>query len=891
MIPPSAWTEKTAVVHDSHGRGQVILDRGETVIVRFDDGIHECVRGELRVVPSAETAKWSPPLPVVVHALALAIRSVNERWGVFARSRIDLLPHQLWVCKRVLEGWPTRWLVADDVGLGKTVEAGLILLPLLASGRIRRLLVLAPASLVEQWQTRLREMFDIRLAIYTSAADTAKGDFWGTHPMVVASAHTLRMDQGERWERLLEADPWDMVMVDEAHHLNADERGMSLAFQLVAKLQERRRIQSMLFFTGTPHRGKNHGFFSLLKLLRPDWFDPRHPPEEQYARLRDVMIRNNKQIVTDMAGKQLFTPIVNHREVFSYNPEEAAFYEKLTRFISEGRAYASTMGQQDERSAILVLIAMQKLASSSIAAVVRALRSRLARLKARNEARPSEEKLRNAADRLAELRQRDDPSEADERAALEERLAGYAVDLMLLPNEIAAIEELLAVASMVKRETKVERLKDLIETSLEGQQVLLFTEYKATQALVVSALLERFGEGCATFINGDGYLEEVRTAAGGTTLQSKRADAAKAFNEGKVRFLVSTEAAGEGIDLQERCSALIHVDLPWNPMRMHQRVGRLSRYGQREPVHVFNLRNPDTLESRIWECLEQKLQRISQAFTRAMDDPEDMLQLVLGMSPPGFFEQLFADAPRAVSREKLSSWFDARTAEFGGEPAVRVVEEMVGAVSKFDFGRTVAEIPQVDLPDLIPFMKGLLILEGRRPEQEGNRLTFLTPDGWRKEDWKLEARYTGLAFERLRTRTKDNVAGVGHIVVNRALEVGERLEHARTRVPGLESTVVIMAVRDRVTDASGVVRKVVFGVQVKPDGPAVLEDWELIKSLNLLLERPVALARTQSSDSLAGSESADVESLHRWFDQHLPKERLPFRAPESELIAVLIPSA
>src|SRR5262249_49457114 len=155
------------------------------------------------------------------------------------------------------------------------------------------------------------------------------------------------------------------------------------------------------------------------------------------------------------------------------------------------------------------------------------------------------------AERLTELRQRDDPAEADERAALEERLAEYAEDFLLLPNEIAAIEEVLEVASRGKCETKVERLKGLIDTRLAGKQVLLFTEYKATQALVISALFERFGDSCATFINGDGYLEDVRTATGGmASLQSKRAEAAKAFNEGKVRFLVSTEAAGEGIDLQ-----------------------------------------------------------------------------------------------------------------------------------------------------------------------------------------------------------------------------------------------------------------------------------------------------------------------------------------------------
>jgi SNF2 family DNA or RNA helicase len=186
-----------------------------------------------------------------------------------------IIPHQLWVCRHVLEHWPARWLVADDVGLGKTIEAGLILTPLVSSGRVRRLLVLAPASLVEQWQQRMREMFEVRLTRYTAEADTPRADFWGTTMFVVASAQTLRANKNDRWRRLLEAEPWDLVLVDEAHHVNDDEKsGATLAYQLITQMEERGRIRSMIFFSGTPHRGKDYGFLALLKLLRPDRFDP-----------------------------------------------------------------------------------------------------------------------------------------------------------------------------------------------------------------------------------------------------------------------------------------------------------------------------------------------------------------------------------------------------------------------------------------------------------------------------------------------------------------------------------------------------------------------------------------------------------------------------------------
>jgi SNF2 family DNA or RNA helicase len=154
----------------------------------------------------------------------------------------------------------------------------------------------------------------------------------------------------------------------------------------------------------------------------------------------------------------------------------------------------------------------------------------------------------------------------------------------------------------------------------------------------MSELQNRYGDGCVTFINGDGFIEGVQDAQGRSANQKEdRRRAADRFNRADVRFLVSTEAAGEGIDLQESCSALIHVDLPWNPMRLHQRVGRLSRYGQTRPVDVVTVRNPDTVESRIWECLDQKLDRITLAFQGAMDDPEDMRQLVIGMASPRMF--------------------------------------------------------------------------------------------------------------------------------------------------------------------------------------------------------------------------------------------------------------
>ncbi|MCY4535460.1 MAG: DEAD/DEAH box helicase [Bryobacterales bacterium] len=884
-----------AVRHPRFGRGQVVLSRGDSVVVRFDHGIEECLAADLELLEGlAErmaAQQFDPALPVVTRILAECIRSVNDAWGVFSRSRIALLPHQLWVCKRVLETWPTRWLVADDVGLGKTIEAGLILTPLLSSARVRRLLILAPASLVEQWQVRLREMFDIRISNYVAAADTEAADYWNTQDRIIASAHTLRLDTDNRWRRLFEAKPWDLVLVDEAHHMNVDERGQrTLSYQLLEGLEERGKIQSLVLFTGTPHRGKDGGFLSLLKLLRPGEFDPEQPLEDQLERLRTVMIRNNKQSVTDMSGQPLFTPVRSRRETYAYSPQEAHFYEQLTQFIMTGKAYAASLGFQDRRMVILILITMQKLASSSVAAVRRALARRLDRLRL---AKTKLDDSRKALARLQELRDEDDPANLDEISRLEERIAESLSGVDLNPDEIPALEELLVAANEVTDETKIERILAVVDESFAKNSVLFFTEYKATQALLMSALHVRYGDGCVAFINGDGLVEDVWDSSGNISdRQEDRRRAAEQFNRGEVRFLVSTEAAGEGVDLQGHCSALIHVDLPWNPMRLHQRVGRLSRYGQTESVDVITVRNPDTVESRIWDLLDEKLARINLAFQSAMDDPEDIRQLVIGMASPGMFTKVFTGADAGLGDQTLDDWFDTETATFGGEDAVNTVRSIVGHVARFDFGTVAAQIPQVDLPDLVPFFKAILAVRGRRPEQaEDVRLRFRPPDEW-KDDFAIAVvdRYDLLFAREPKPSVAEDIAGVGLRVVDRAVSDALGLTVALAAIKGLDAPIFVFTVRDRITGSDSSVRSLVVAAQSSGDGAwELIRDWELIQRLNPLADRPRSLAIT------------DVRPNHDVLDMmtdaraHVVSQiaalEVPFELPLVENLACLVPGA
>lgn len=874
------------VHHPKFGLGNVLVDNGLTKVVRFTHGIEEVESGSLedRVSVSAAVSGGvvSSPLEGCLRAMSAAIQSVNDAWGIFSRSRIALLPHQLWVCHRALKQWPIRLMVADDVGLGKTIEAGLILWPLLSSGAVRRLLILTPASLVVQWQYRLRTMFDIRLAIYRSDVDTPRVDFWNTHNQVVASLPTLRADRGGRHERLLEAPGWDMVIVDEAHHLNADENaGKTLGYELLEKLNEQQKITSCIFFTGTPHRGKPYGFWSLMKLLKPAHFDPARSEAEQLPHLREVLIRNAKQKVTDMKGARLFQPIQQFPETYHYSPAEERFYDLLTGFIQSGKTYALSLEKQTRSRVILVLIALQKLASSSVAAVRSALNTRLSR-------------LRGIAEDYRKKCEAFDHEPDENTDELDRALRAWAAEdnkglLSLMENEIQHLEELIRAADEVIAETRIRRVAEVTETRFGGQQVLLFTEYKATQALVVSALMDKYGREAVGFINGDDRLDNVRLPSGEVvSLSSRREDAADSFNKGTLSYLVSTEAGGEGIDLQERCHCLIHVDLPWNPMRLHQRVGRLNRYGQQRTVQVVSLRNPDTIESRIWVKLEEKLERIMQALGSAMDEPEDLLQLVLGMTDRGFFNELFSGGME-LTKERLDSWFDEQTRTFGGQSAISTVKTLVGNCQSFDLSG-LDDVPPKDLPDLLPFFLAMLALNGRRPEVDNQQVSFKTPDAWLRTPG-IRQRYERLVFDRQVSgrEAAERVVGVGHQVFDQALKQAMHFSARVAAVPSLEAPLAVFSIYDKITDRGGPIRSLLIGVEGQKDDLRTIKDWEILDRLTHLLR-----ASLKEPRSLADSR----EIIESWVNEARAAAQdkcgalnLSFQVPELSDFVLLWPAS
>ena len=870
----TTFAPEQSVRHPDHGEGRIVVDQGVFSLVQFGTDIHRVETAQLMRIESLEDRladlTTDDPTATLVKAQALLIRSINDQWGVFTRTRVKLLPHQLWVCRQVTRNWPARWLVADDVGLGKTIEAGLILDPLLSSDRVKRVLVLTPARLAPQWRDRMKTMFDIRLNLYSADLDRDRVSYWETADKVVASFHTLRMDKAR--ERLLKAEPWDLVLVDEAHHFQAVERSATLTYNLLKDMQAAGKIGSLVLFTGTPHRGKDFGFLALMHLLRPDLFDPQRDIEEQLAHLPEAMIRNNKATVTDLEGKPLFKPVKTQTVDYGYTEAEADFYNVMSEFILDGRAYASDLAGRERSSRMLLLIALQKLAASSIAAIRSALSKRRGML-ATTIAQDG-----RSASQIAEPPEYE---EDDERSQREESSVGENSPT-LMSDEIARLDEILARADEITDETKIQRLIDLIETELPfGEPVLLFTEYKATQALVLNA---RFGEGSTGFINGDERLTLVGASGIAETRRLSRETAAEDFNAGRTRFLISTEAGGEGIDLQHRCATLVHVDLPWNPMRLHQRVGRLNRYGQTRAVSVYLLRNPETVEARIWSLLEEKLARIQATLSASMEEAEDIAQLVIGMAGSSVFDELYSEGYSKQGRETLRSWWTANSNRFGGDNALATARSLFGSASKFDSATMAKEIPQLDLPQLEPFFRNAAKTHGRRVTTSEAGLSIATPEIWRN-DLDLKSRYDGLTFDRdLAPKEQMNrMMGIGHSLVDKLLEHAVNQPVFAAYLKDLENMILLARVEDELTGTNATVHRIVLGVQHGQS--AILRDGELLSLLN----------RCTGLEAAPTELSVEHAATLRELSKQLEASELPgsfgFTYPKARPIMALVPAS
>ncbi len=302
-------------------------------------------------------------------------------------------------------------------------------------------------------------------------------------------------------------------------------------------------------------------------------------------------------------------------------------------------------------------------------------------------------------------------------------------------------------------------------------------------------------------------------------------------------------------------------------------------------------RNPDTIEGRIWDLLDEKLARINLAFQGAMDDPEDIRQLVIGMASPGMFTKVFSDADSAaLGDQRLNDWFDAATATFDSEDAVHTVRNLIGHVARFDFGSVAGQIPRVDLPDLVPFVKAILTVRGRRPDQADNRrLRFRPPEEW-KDDFLISMvdRYDLLFAREPQPKEGEDVAGVGLRVVDRALRDAAELTGAFAAIRGLDAPIFVFSMHDRITGSDGPIRAVIIAAQSGADDDwNLIRDWELVHLLNPLADKPRSLFRDSEADL---DVSNLLASARQYVRSQIDRLDLPFVLPTVEDLACLVPA-
>ena len=529
--------------------------------------------------------------------LSKALQIWNANTGAFGRLDIDPLPHQLDVARKVVTSPQARWLIADDVGLGKTIEVGLILHALSQRNRCRRVLIVCPSSLTKQWKDEMRAKFSRAFEIYHRDFRPEYADEMRLREHVIISLDLAKRD--EHMTRLIEAGFWDVIVFDEAHRLGRSETGeQTERYSLAYKL--RNRTHSLLLLTATPHQGKTRRFAALLELVRPDLLPEIRTLEMNPEVVGDIIIRNRKTRVTDAEGNLMFRghDTLRHMVIPSNEMREAD--KALRRYLSEG--YRASAGAKDEmigRAIGFVMTTYRKLASSSVSAIERALERRLGRLQdidgTSAMAIPSEDEL-EGDDNLAET------------GPIGEVGAFFADEA----SEVQAVLKLIRVAR--HSDAKLQTFLSEVVSPLmaQDQNLLVFTEYRATQAYLAEAIAQACPGVHVTTIHGSMSLDEKMKNV-------------RAFNSREAQVMVSTEAGGEGLNLQDACHIMVNYDLPWNPARLVQRIGRLYRYGQTQRVQVINLQSDDGFDNSAISLLLDRVSTIAQDMASVAGEMKDAL--------------------------------------------------------------------------------------------------------------------------------------------------------------------------------------------------------------------------------------------------------------------------
>ena len=583
----------------------------------------------------------SIPPSSMADAALLAIECRRLRYAfqydpllAMSASRVDPLPHQIEAIYGHLLKMPRiRFLLAHDPGAGKTIMAGLLIKELKMRGAIRRILVVVPGPLKEQWRWELQDKFDEHFEMVERSHIKLDGRTAWDRDQIIAA-----MDFAKRDDVLksLRDAAFDLVVVDEAHKLSAYHSGRSTAktqrYRLGEVLSDAGR--HLLFLTATPHKGDPANFRLLLDLLEPGYF-AADQMMRQSVREGDnpLFLRRAKEDMVDFDGRPLFVPRRVETPDVRLSSSERSLYAELSRYIKKQNELAGLSSRGHNVSFALILL--QRRFASSMHALIQSLRRRRDKLAEMANSGGSPETTR--AGRAPQSVE--DMSEA-ERWREEEKweLISAARSREELQEEVHAIDSLIGRASKViakGAETKFAQLLSTLKAldrSEPDEKVLVFTESRDTM------------EYLAGRISKMGYAVNTIHGAMGT---ADRKDAERIFRD-DTRIMVATEAAGEGINLQF-CHIMINYDLPWNPNRLEQRMGRIHRYGQSRPVTIFNMIYADTREGQIMQTLFDKIQEIKAAI-----GSDKVFDVISDIVPGKTLAQMMLDATvRARSQRAI----------------------------------------------------------------------------------------------------------------------------------------------------------------------------------------------------------------------------------------------
>lgn len=598
-------------------------------------------------------------------AIAAKIKDEVAKKNILApyESSLIPLPHQILVLEKVMQSAQNRFMLADEVGMGKTIETGLILKELKIRGDIKRILVIVPKSSMLQWQSELKEHFNETFHLYDSEMITSMArtfsninadeefNFWTQHNQIIVSTDALKpLDRRQGWSQervneynkyrlgaVLDAD-FDMVIIDEAHKMGGANSNVS-RYLLAQDLCN--TVANVLLLTATPHRGKADHFRRILQLLDPDAFAGEGLPDIES--LEPYVIRTEKRFAVDYDGKKLFNERKTQRfdvtlDINKYH-KQMELYDAVTEYVRKG---FNTAKRNKNSATGLIMILFQRLVSSSTAAILSAMQGRLERLRTSEDA--GIENYVNEIDYSHE----DYEEIIDFEGFFQSDSTGLVDEENLLSDIIEHAKDCINTETDAKADALLKKYIELQQHENNSElKILIFTEFRTTQRMLHD------------FLKNKGY--KVALINGGQDLEERKCALTQFKNE--VQILVATDAAGESLNMQF-CHVVFNYDLPWNPMMIEQRIGRVDRIGQKNKVQAYNMLTNNSVDLRVYEVIEEKLNNIIEQL--GIDKTSDVLDSTIDI--------------KKVNKLYLQSLLDPEKFEFAGD---KWLNEIKGKLREF----------------------------------------------------------------------------------------------------------------------------------------------------------------------------------------------------------------